>query len=70
MKHWQTLVLSGLIATSLAARGCDTLTVSPGVLEAMVLREDSAAATAAFEAEAAAPSEVAGAADTMVEHAG
>ena len=46
-------VRSAAIATKLAAAGCDTLTLSPAVLEAMVVREDSEAATALFETDAA-----------------
>ena len=45
-------VRSARVAARLAARGCDTLTLSPEVLEAMVVHPDSEAATAAFEAEA------------------
>lgn len=45
-------VRSAEIATRLAAAGCDTLTLSPAVLEAMVVREDSEAATALFESDA------------------
>ena len=46
-------VRSATSAAALAAAGCDTMTVSPDVLEAMVARADSAASTAAFEADAA-----------------
>ena len=47
-------VRSAAIASRLAVLGCDTLTLSPSVLEEMVLHEDSAAATAVFEADATA----------------